>query len=65
MNGQLPFDGSKTLVIGYGNTLRSDDGVGRHVALAVSSWGLPGLESIAVYAAREATTYDSTTSPRS
>ena len=30
------------LVIGYGNTLRGDDGVGFEVAEAVARWGLPG-----------------------
>lgn len=29
----------KTLVIGYGNTLRGDDGVGYRVAEAVEAWG--------------------------
>jgi hydrogenase maturation protease len=36
------------LVIGYGNALRSDDGVGPHVAAAASSWGMSELESIEV-----------------
>jgi len=36
----------KTLVIGYGNTLRSDDGVGRKVAEAVAGLGLPGVRAI-------------------
>ncbi len=31
------------LVIGYGNTLRSDDGVGARVAEAVANLGLPGV----------------------
>lgn len=31
------------LVIGYGNTLRGDDGVGPFVAVAVSKWQLPGV----------------------
>src|SRR5262249_56475294 len=39
--------GDGILVIGYGNTLRTDDGVGPRVAAAVSSWGLPGLMAIA------------------
>jgi hydrogenase maturation protease len=34
------------LVIGYGNTLRSDDGVGRKVAEAVAGLGLPGVQAI-------------------
>lgn len=32
------------LVIGYGNTLRSDDGVGYRIAETVSSWRLQGIE---------------------
>lgn len=36
-----------TLVIGYGNTLRSDDGVGAKVAEAVSALQLAGVESLA------------------
>ncbi len=36
-------------MIGYGNTLRSDDGVGPRVAMAVASWGWPGLKAIAVH----------------
>jgi hydrogenase maturation protease len=32
------------LVLGYGNTLRSDDGVGYRVAAAVNSWQLPDVE---------------------
>jgi hydrogenase maturation protease len=35
--------GGSILVIGYGNTLRGDDGVGQHVALAISKWRMPGL----------------------
>lgn len=31
------------LVIGYGNTLRRDDGVGWRAAEAVERWGLPGV----------------------
>jgi hydrogenase maturation protease len=31
------------LVIGYGNTLRGDDAVGQHVALAISKWQMAGL----------------------
>jgi hydrogenase maturation protease len=33
------------LVIGYGNTLRSDDGVGQIVATEVESWQIPSVES--------------------
>jgi hydrogenase maturation protease len=35
------------LVIGYGNTLRSDDGVGPRVAAAVGKLGLPGVDTLA------------------
>ena len=35
------------LVIGYGNTLRQDDGVGPKVAEAVSSLALPGVRTLA------------------
>ena len=33
-----------TLVIGYGNTLRSDDGAGPEVARCLAELGLPGVE---------------------
>ena len=36
----------KTLVIGYGNTLRGDDGVGPMVAQQVESWELPEVRSL-------------------
>lgn len=32
------------LVLGYGNTLRSDDGVGYRVAAAVHRWHVPDVE---------------------
>ncbi|HEY9810742.1 MAG TPA: hydrogenase maturation protease [Halomicronema sp.] len=35
-------------LIGYGNDLRSDDGVGQKIADIVSHWGVPNLESLAV-----------------
>ena len=35
------------LVIGYGNTLRGDDGVGPKVADAVAALGLPGVQVLA------------------
>jgi hydrogenase maturation protease len=34
------------LVIGYGNTLRSDDGVGPRVAEAVAALNLPGVRTL-------------------
>ena len=37
------------LVIGYGNTLRSDDGAGQRVAEKIGEWKLPGVRSIAVH----------------
>ncbi len=37
----------KSLVIGYGNTLRSDDGIGVRVAEAVNDWHFPGVRSLA------------------
>lgn len=37
---------SEVLVIGYGNTLRGDDGVGPRVAEAVGSLGLPGVRTL-------------------
>ena len=36
----------KLLVIGYGNTLRGDDGVGPRVAEAVGALGLPGVRTL-------------------
>ena len=37
------------LVIGYGNTLRSDDGAGQIVAEKIAQWNLPGVRSLAVH----------------
>src|SRR5690348_5980583 len=37
------------LVIGYGNTLRSDDGAGPRAAAEVGAWGVPGLRAWAVH----------------
>jgi hydrogenase maturation protease len=37
------------LVIGYGNLLRSDDGVGQEVAKAIAAWEMPNVEAIAVH----------------
>lgn len=36
------------VVIGYGNDLRRDDGVGPRVAQRVAEWDLPGVECLAV-----------------
>ena len=38
---------SGSLVIGYGNTLRRDDGVGPKVAEAVAALALPGVRTLA------------------
>jgi hydrogenase maturation protease len=35
----------RRLVIGYGNTLRSDDGAGYRVAEQVAEWGIEGVRS--------------------
>ena len=37
------------LVIGYGNTLRSDDGAGQKVAEKIAEWELPEVRSLAVH----------------
>jgi hydrogenase maturation protease len=37
---------AKSLVIGYGNSLRGDDGIGREVAEIVASWNLPQVRSL-------------------
>ncbi len=35
------------LLIGYGNPLRQDDGLGWHIAMAIEALGLPGLQVLA------------------
>lgn len=37
------------LVIGYGNSLRCDDGVGQSIAKELAGWGLPNVEAIATH----------------
>ena len=37
----------KSLIIGYGNSLRSDDGIGVCVAEMVDNWNLPNVRSLA------------------
>lgn len=37
------------LAIGYGNTLRSDDGAGQIVAEKIAEWKLPQVQSLAVH----------------
>lgn len=41
--------GAQLLVIGYGNELRRDDGVGPKVAAAVAEWSLPRVQAIACH----------------
>ena len=36
----------KSLVIGYGNSLRGDDGIGRKLAQTIAEWQLPGVRSL-------------------
>ncbi len=40
---------TKVLVIGYGNTLRSDDGAGKRVAELVAEWQLLNVRSLLVH----------------
>jgi hydrogenase maturation protease len=49
MDVRLLPPGGTILVIGYGNTLRADDGAGPCVAARASAWGWPGLTAIAVH----------------
>lgn len=37
------------LIVGYGNTLRSDDGAGQIVAEQIAAWNLPNVRSLAVH----------------
>jgi hydrogenase maturation protease len=39
-------EAANVLVIGYGNTLRGDDGVGPRVAEAIGHLGLPGVRTL-------------------
>ncbi len=49
MTGPHPGTIRTTLVIGYGNRLRTDDGAGQCVADAVASWDITGLVAISVH----------------
>ncbi|MGB3511128.1 MAG: hydrogenase maturation protease [Microcoleaceae cyanobacterium] len=40
---------AEILIIGYGNTLRSDDGAGQRVAELVAEWNLPNVRSLPVH----------------
>ena len=46
---QTPTQRAGILVIGYGNTLRRDDGVGPKVAEAVAALNLPGVSALACH----------------
>jgi hydrogenase maturation protease len=46
MSESTTVSGGDFLVIGYGNTLRSDDGVGPRVAEAVEALHLPGVRTL-------------------
>lgn len=37
------------MVIGYGNDLRSDDGIGQRIAEEIASWQLSNVKSVAVH----------------
>jgi hydrogenase maturation protease len=41
--------GTSILVIGYGNPLRQDDGVGQRVAQTVARWQVPNVHAIALH----------------
>ncbi len=47
MNSEQQKSPADLLVIGYGNTLRRDDGVGPKVAEAVAELALPGVRTLA------------------
>jgi hydrogenase maturation protease len=50
MDVRPPHQRGRILLIGYGNSLRSDDGVGPRVAAAAAgAWEAAGLASIAVH----------------
>ncbi|MDJ0651213.1 MAG: hydrogenase maturation protease [Xenococcaceae cyanobacterium MO_188.B19] len=40
---------AKSLIIGYGNSLRSDDGIGVRVAEIVADWHLPAVRSLCLH----------------
>jgi hydrogenase maturation protease len=49
MGEPFPPAPGTVFVIGYGNTLRADDGAGPRVAARVSAWGRSGLTAMAVH----------------
>jgi hydrogenase maturation protease len=40
---------TSTMVIGYGNELRSDDGIGQKIANIINHWDLASIKSLAVH----------------
>lgn len=42
-------DPTRILIIGYGNTLRSDDGAGQIVADIIEQWQIPTVQSLALH----------------
>jgi len=47
-NERLPYsDRTRLLVIGYGNTLFGDDGLGQLIAEHVADWAVPGVLALA------------------
>ena len=44
MNGSGAAEGVRTLIVGVGNPIKSDDGVGIHVARKLKALGIPGVE---------------------
>ena len=49
MTDRDPESRSCRLIVGYGNTLRGDDGVGVRVAEEVEAWNLPCVRAIACH----------------
>jgi hydrogenase maturation protease len=45
----IPLPQAKLLVVGYGNTLRGDDGVGQCIAIAIEAMGLPEVRTIVIH----------------
>lgn len=53
MDGQLVGTDKSSrrliLVVGYGNLLRQDDGIGQHIANTIAAWNLPQVKAMAVH----------------
>ncbi len=49
MTRKLAWQIDRVIAIGYGNSLRSDDGAGQKVAEIIASWQLPDVQSISVH----------------